>query len=83
MGVSNCFPAGAASAAAAAPTVIVLRPMRPREELLVLRSACGGDVRSVCAGVQPGGGRIVQCVARNAGALSPPCKELLAPFAAR
>ena len=31
--------------------VIVLRPMRPREELFILRSACGGDVRSLCAGV--------------------------------
>ena len=69
--------------AAPAPAVIVLRPMRPREELFVLRSACGGDVRSVCGGVQPGGGRIVQCLARNAASLSPACKEVLAPFAAR
>jgi hypothetical protein len=56
--------------------------MRPREELFVLRSACGADVRTLCAGVAPGGGRIVQCLARNAGALSPACKEVLAPFAA-
>jgi hypothetical protein len=73
----------AAPAAAAVPTVIVLRPMRPREELFVLRSACAGDVRSVCGGAQPGGGRIVQCLARNAGSLSPACQEVLAPFAAR
>lgn len=72
-----------ARAAAPAPTVIVLRPMRPREELLVLRSACGGDVRSLCGGVPPGGGRIVQCLARNAGSLSPACKDVLAPFAAQ
>jgi Cysteine rich repeat len=77
-------PAGAAAApAAAAPSAIVLRPLRPREELLVLRSACGGDVRSLCGGVQPGGGRIVQCLAQNAGSLSPACKDVLAPFAAR
>lgn len=77
-------PAAAATpAAAAAPAVIVLRPLRPREELFVLRSACAGDVRSVCGGVQPGGGRIMQCLAQNAGALSPACKEVLAPFAAR
>jgi hypothetical protein len=73
----------AAPGAASAPTAIVLRPLRPREELFVLRSACGGDVRSVCGGVQPGGGRIVQCLAQNAAALSPACKEVLAPFAAR
>ena len=76
--------AGAATAAApAAPTVIVLRPMRPREELLVLRSACGADVRSICGGVQPGGGRIVQCLATNAAQLSPACKDVLSQFAAR
>jgi hypothetical protein len=76
-------PAAAPAAAATAPAVIVLRPLRPREELLVLRSACGGDVRSLCAAVQPGGGRIMQCLAQNAGALSPACKDVLAPFAAQ
>ena len=79
---TTAAPAGAA-AAPAAPTVIVLRPMRPREELFVLRSACGGDVRSLCGGVAPGGGRIVQCLATNAGSLSPACKDVLAPFAAQ
>jgi len=75
--------APAATAAPAAPAVIVLRPMRPREELLVLRSACGADVRLICGGVAPGGGRIVQCLATNAGSLSPACKEVLAQFAAQ
>jgi hypothetical protein len=76
--------AGAATAAApAAPAVIVLRPMRPREELFVLRSACGADVRSICGGVAPGGGRIVQCLATNAAQLSPACKDVLSQFAAR
>lgn len=75
--------AGAAAAPAAAPpAVIVLRPMRPREELFVLRSACGGDVRSLCGGVAPGGGRIVQCLATNAGSLSPACKDVLSQFRA-
>ena len=77
-------PAGApATAAPAAPTVIVLRPMRPREELFVLRSACGADVRSICGGVAPGGGRIVQCLATNAASLSPACKDVLGQFAAQ
>src|SRR5438552_4011264 len=73
----------AAAATSAAPTTLVLRPMRPREELLVLRSACGADVRSICGGVQPGGGRIVQCLATNAAQLSPACKDVLSQFAAR
>lgn len=75
--------APATTAAPAAPTVIVLRPMRPREELFVLRSACGADVRSICGGVAPGGGRIVQCLATNAAQLSPACKDVLAQFAAQ
>ena len=73
---------GAAPAAAPAP-VLVLRPMRPREELFVLRSACGGDVRALCGGVAPGGGRIVQCLATQAASLSPACQGVLGQFAAR
>jgi hypothetical protein len=74
--------APAAGAAPAAPTVIVLRPMLPREELFVMRSACGGDIRTLCAGVAPGGGRIMQCIANRAADLSPACRDVLAPFAA-
>jgi hypothetical protein len=71
-----------AAAPAAAPA-LVLRPMRPREELFVLRSACGADVRTLCGGVAPGGGRIVQCLATQAASISPACKEVLAQFSAR
>lgn len=80
---AGAAPAAAAAAPAAAPAVIVLRPLRPREELFIVRSACGADIRTLCAGVAPGGGRIVQCVASNAASLSPACKDVLAPFAAR
>ncbi|MGY4500267.1 chemotaxis protein histidine kinase CheA [Bradyrhizobium sp. GM24.11] len=73
----------AGAAPAAAPAVIVLRPLRPREELFIVRSACGADIRTLCAGVPPGGGRIVQCIASKAASLSPGCKDVLAPFAAR
>jgi hypothetical protein len=74
--------APAAGGAPPAPA-IVLRPMRPREELMMLRSACGADVRSLCGGVPPGGGRIAQCLAGNAASLSPACRDVLAQFAAR
>jgi hypothetical protein len=82
-------PAAAATASpAAAPAnapaaALVLRPLRPREELFVLRSACSGDVRALCGGVAPGGGRIVQCLATRAASISPACKEVLAQFAAQ
>jgi hypothetical protein len=72
-----------AAAPAAAPTVLVLRPMRPREELFVLRSACSSDVRSLCGGVAPGGGRIIQCLATQAASISAACKQVLAQFAAQ
>ncbi|MFK4511241.1 cysteine rich repeat-containing protein [Bradyrhizobium daqingense] len=80
-------PAAAAPAAgaapAAAPAVIVLRPLLPREELFIVRSACSADIRTLCAGVAPGGGRIIQCISNRAASLSPACKDVLAPFAAR
>lgn len=78
-------PATAAAPAADAPppAPLVLRPMRPREELFVLRSACGADVRALCGGVAPGGGRIVQCLAVRSASLSPACKDVLAQFAAQ
>ena len=80
--------AAASSAPAAAPApapapALVLRPMRPREELFVVRSACGGDVRALCGGVTPGGGRIVQCLAAQAASISPACREVLGQFAAQ
>jgi hypothetical protein len=57
--------------------------MLPREDLFVLRSACGADVRALCAGVAPGGGRIIRCLAVRAASLSPDCRAVLSEFAAR
>ncbi|WP_349628209.1 cysteine rich repeat-containing protein [Bradyrhizobium sp. S69] len=73
--------ATAAPDAAPVAAPLVLRPMRPREILFVLRSACGGDVRALCADVPPGGGRIVQCLAAQAAQLSPACHDVLGSFA--
>jgi len=81
---SGAAPATAATAApveAPAAPPLVLRPMLPREELFVLRSACGADVRALCAGVAPGGGRIMQCLAVQSGSLSAECRGVLAEFA--
>jgi outer membrane biosynthesis protein TonB len=80
---SAAAPAAGGAAPAAAPVVIVLRPMLPREELFVMRSACGADIRTLCAGVAPGGGRIMQCIANRAADLSPACRDVLTPFIAR
>ena len=75
--------AAASPMVAPAAPVLVLRPMLPREELFVLRSACGIDVRAFCAGVAPGGGRLMRCLAVQSASLSPDCRGVLSEFAAQ
>jgi len=69
-----------AAPAAAAP-MLALRPLRPREVLFVMRSACGEDVQALCPGVAPGGGRIVECLVAQSAKLSPACRGVLDQFA--
>jgi hypothetical protein len=66
--------APAAAPAAAAPAVPALTP---REEIAVLRIGCGPDVRTLCAGTQPGGGRIAACLSAHRADLSPRCVRAL------
>ena len=68
--------APAAPAAAAAPQAVPA--LSPREELAIIRFACGPDVRSLCAGTPPGGGRIIACLAAHRASLSPRCVKALA-----
>jgi hypothetical protein len=82
-GAASTTDANAMPAAAPAASPLVLRPLRPREVIFVLRSACGADVRALCAGVDPGGGRIIECLATQSAALSPDCRGVLGQFAAR
>jgi Cysteine rich repeat len=42
-----------------------------------VRAACGADIRSLCAGIQPGGGRIIQCMREKRDQLSAGCKDAL------
>jgi hypothetical protein len=77
-------PSGA-PAATAAPAVAPLGPMpmlRPREALAIVQ-ICGVEVRSLCAGVPFGGGRIISCLAANASSLSPSCYGALSAAAGR
>jgi hypothetical protein len=43
----------------------------------MIRQACEADYRSLCAGVQPGGGRIIACLQQNSDKLSPGCRQAL------
>ncbi len=41
--------------------------------------ACGGDIKTYCAKVQPGEGRILKCLKQNETTLSPTCKGQMTP----
>jgi len=43
--------------------------------LAAIRAACAEDAQKVCAGVQPGGGRIVACLKEHKDSLSDRCKQ--------
>jgi hypothetical protein len=43
--------------------------------MAVLRAGCTADVQRLCAGVQPGGGRIIACLKQHQDALSDQCKQ--------
>ncbi len=77
-------PSGA-PAATAAPAVAPIGPMpmlRPRQALAIVQ-ICGVEVRSLCAGIPFGGGRIISCLAENASSLSPSCYGALSAAAGR
>jgi hypothetical protein len=77
--------AEAPSGAPAAPAVAPIGPMpmlRPREALAIVQ-ICGVEVRSLCAGVPFGGGRVISCLAENASSLSPSCYSALSAAANR
>lgn len=39
--------------------------------------ACKSDADKLCAGIQPGGGRIAECLIKNQAAVSAPCQSQL------
>ena len=43
-----------------------------------VKQACAGDVKTLCPGVEPGGGRLMQCLHQNSEKVSPKCKSALA-----
>ena len=43
-----------------------------------VRAACETDVPKVCPGIQPGGGRIIQCLVQHQNEVSEACKQALA-----
>ena len=45
------------------------------QDISAIRAACADDAQKLCAGVQPGGGRIVACLKQHKDALSDRCKQ--------
>jgi hypothetical protein len=77
--------AGAPAATPAPPAVAPIGPMpmmRPREALRIVR-ICSVDAGALCPGIEPGGGRLLSCLAENASGLSPGCYAALRAAAGR
>ena len=52
-------------------------PAQPpsKEAVEAARAACEADVQKLCAGVQPGGGRILACLKQHKDQVSDGCKQ--------
>ena len=72
-------PAIAATPAPAFPPLGPVRPMLPRRAMMIL-AVCRADQETLCAGVPPGGGAILSCLAQNGPHLSAECYKALAPM---
>lgn len=77
-GTQSQAPAGTQQPApAAAAPLPPMRPMSPRAEIRLLRTDCGHDFRTYCAGVRPGGGRGLECLREHGSELNPMCRSAL------
>ena len=54
-----------------------------QSEMRAVAKACKNDVKTLCPGIQPGGGRIGQCLQQNAERVSAPCKQTLSEVLAK
>ena len=65
------------SPATSAPSPTAAPPMSRREEAAMLRADCGPDFRRFCTGVEPGGGRAIECLRARGPQLSKQCRSAL------
>lgn len=61
----------------AGPTLAQTAASLTAEQAQALRTACQADVKKLCADVQPGGGRVVQCMQSKRDQATPPCQAAL------
>ena len=53
------------------------RMAKIKEKAADFRHACKDDMKKICAGIEPGDGRIMQCMKQHEDELSPACKEMM------
>ncbi len=85
-GATAAAPAAPVAQPASVPPHGPLSPppqMSPREEMFLMREACGRDYRRVCTGVPVGGGNALRCLANHSQSLSPGCEQALMMMHAR
>ena len=46
-----------------------------QDQMAAIRAACAADAQKLCAGVQPGGGRVIACLKEHKDSLSERCKQ--------
>jgi hypothetical protein len=72
--------AGLASVSAAFPLAASAQtqvPPQMRGEAMALMQVCRGDYDRLCAGVLPGGGRVLACLQNHANQLSATCGQAM------
>jgi Cysteine rich repeat len=70
-----CIAAAAGSASADEPATPAPAPAPSQQAIKDVRAACEADAKKLCAGVQPGGGRILQCLGQHKTEVSDACKQ--------
>jgi hypothetical protein len=76
--VSLCLAAAAQSAIANDPPSAPNAPNTPSQQAnSEARAACAPDIQALCAGVQPGGGRILACLKEHKDKVSDGCRKAL------
>ncbi len=61
----------------AAAFLFLMVPASAMAQGSAVRQACGAEIQQHCAGVQPGEGRLRDCVKENFAAFSEPCKQAM------
>jgi hypothetical protein len=57
--------------------IVIFGTTAQAQDRSAIRQACGDDLRTLCSGIMPGGGRIKQCMIEKFDKLSDGCKTTL------